>query len=268
MRGESAGMHEGVRVNVYDLDSPPLPTGKTLDEVLDYAQGNPPSHFPPAVMDDDVYVFTLLEQLEYRIAGDSGSDEYGWETQGWVGTDFNKFWWKSEGEGVFEGMDEGETENDFLYSRLVSPFWNLQLGAQYANEWKSSSYEDRWSAVLAFQGLLPYKFELDNSIYLSEDADVTLSTEVEYNILLTQRLVLQPRAELGFAAQDVRERELGAGMTDANVDMRLRYDIKRGLAPYVGVRYRFLVGETKNIAEASAQETEQWSFLAGLRLAF
>ena len=249
-------------------ESPPLPDGMTLEEVLTYSDRPPPSHFPHAVMDNESYLFTLIEQLEYRIPDNSNPDVLGWEAQGWYGKDYDRFWWKSEGEAVFDGSEEGESENDFLYSRLVSPFWNLQVGAQYANEWTTSSYEDRWSGVIAFQGLAPYKFELDNSLYISEEADVTFSNETEYNIRIMQRLVLQPRVELQFAAQDIPERGLGAGMTDANIDLRLLYEIKRGFAPYIGARYRFLVAETEDIARAVGKPTEQWLFLAGLRLAF
>lgn len=250
------------------VEDPPLPEGMSLDDVLDYAAKPPPEHFPNPVPDDRIYWFTFIEQLEYRIADDSAPDHVGWEAQGWVGGDFHKFWWKSEGEAVFEGSDEGESENDFLYSRLISPFWSLQGGVQYANEWGDSDYEDRWSAVVALQGLAPYKFELDTSLYLSEDGDLTLAAEGEYDLRITQRLVLQPRAALGMSAQDIPERDLGSGLTDLTLDLRLRYEIRRELAPYLLVRYTTALGETEDIAEAAGVDTEQWYFGAGLRFAF
>jgi copper resistance protein B len=240
----------------------------TLDEVLDRAESTPPAGYPDVVPDDRSYLFTLVEQFEYRVADDSTPDHLGWEAQGWVGGDFNKFWWKNEGEAVFEGPDEGETETDLLYSRLITPFWNFQIGVQYANEWGTHGYGDRWSGVAALQGLAPYKFELDNALYVSEDGDVTLEIEGEYDIRVTQRLVLQPRAELGFSFQDISERDLGAGMTDANLDLRLRYEIEREFAPYIGIRYGFLVGGTRNIADSAGRDTEQLYFLAGVRFAF
>lgn len=249
------------------IETPALPEGMSLDDVLDYAASEPPAHFPDPVPDDELRMFTLFEQLEWR-AQDDGKDQLGWEAQGWIGYDYNKFWWKSEGESVFDGTDEGESENDLLYSRLITPFWNAQVGVQYANEWESGSYDDRWSGVIALQGLAPGMFELDNSLYLSEDGDLTASIEAEYDLRITQRLVLQPRAELGFAAQDIPERNLGAGMTDANLDLRLRYEFKREIAPYVGVRYRFLTGETADLAEDAGDDTEQLFFLVGVRLAF
>ena len=248
---------------------PAIPAGMTLEEVFNIAESPPPDGFPEPVPDDRVYVFTLFEQLEYRVATDNDTvDQLGWEVQGWIGGDFNKFWWKTEGEAVFDGPDEGETETDLLYSRLVTPFWNFQVGVQYANEWHRGDYEDRWSGVIALQGLAPYKFELDNSLYISEEGDVTLAIEAEYDLRITQRLVLQPRAEIGFAFQDIPERSLGAGMTDVKLDLRLRYEIKREFACYLGVRSQFLVGETDRIAAASGEDSEQLFVLAGFRLAF
>lgn len=252
----------------YRSDDPPLPEGMSLDDVLDYAAGPPPSHYPDPVADDELKFFTLFEQLEYRVPDGGGADELGWEAQGWVGFDYNRFVWKSEGELTFEGEDQGESETDLLYSRLITPFWSLQAGAQYANEWQSGDYEDRWSGVLALQGLAPGMIEMDSSLYISEDADLTAAVEAEYNLRLTQRLVLQPRAELGFAFQDVPDRALGAGLTDANLDLRLRYEIEREFAPYVGLRYTLLAGETASIAESAGTDTESVSLIFGIRIAF
>ncbi|WP_405242291.1 copper resistance protein B [Lentisalinibacter salinarum] len=264
--GESAAQHADKKAP--PVEEPPLPEGMSLDDVLDYSANPPPGHFPNPVPDDRTYRFTFIEQLEYRIADDDAPDRVGWEAQGWVGGDFHKFWWKSEGEAIFEGPDEGESENDFLYSRLIAPFWNFQAGMQYANEWGGSDYEDRWSAVVALQGLAPYKFELDTSLYLSEDGDLTLAAEGEYDLRITQRLVLQPRAALGISAQDVPERGLGSGLTDVKIDLRLRYEIRRELAPYLLMRYTTALGETEDIAEAAGADTSQWLFGAGLRFAF
>jgi len=249
------------------VEPPPLPEGMTIDEVLEYSANPPPGHFPDPVPDDRTYVFTFIEQLEYRLADDGGTDHLGWEAQGWLGGDFHKFWWKSEGEAAFEGVDEGESETDLLYSRLVTPFWSFQAGLQYANEW-GGDYKDRWSAVVALQGLAPYKFELDSSLYLSEHGDLTLAAEGEYDLRITQRLVLQPRAALGLSAQDVPERGLGSGFTDVKVDLRLRYEFRREVAPYLLVRYTTTLGETRDIAEDAGADTGQWFCGAGLRFAF
>lgn len=268
LHGESAAAYWGSAPEAPEIE-PKIPTGMTLDEVFEFSGSPPPSDFPEPIPDDKLYVFTLFDQLEYRAATDDETvDHLGWEAQGWIGGDFNKFWWKNEGEAVFDGPDEGETETDLLYCRLITPFWYAQVGVQYANEWNQDDYEDRWSGEIALQGLAPYKFEFDNSLYISEDGDVTLGIEAEYDLRITQRLVLQPLAQMGFAFQDVAERHLGAGITDIKLDLRLRYEIKREFAPYIGVRYQSLVGETGNIAEAAGEDTDQLFLLAGLRFAF
>lgn len=249
------------------IETPPLPEGMTLDDVLDRAGSVQPADYPDAVADEQLFAMVLIEQLEYR-AREEGDNALGWEAQGWIGGDYDKFWWKSEGEIVFDGAEAGESENDFLYSKLITPFWNAQVGVQYANEWASADYDDRWSGVLAVQGMAPGMFEVDGSLYVSDEADVTFELEAEYDIRITQRLVLQPRAELGFAAQDVPERALGAGMTDMVMDLRLRYEIRRELAPYVGVRYHRFVGETAGLVRAAGVDDERLFLLAGVRIQF
>lgn len=247
--------------------NPAIPEGMTLDDVFESAESPPPESFPAPVHDNALYTFVLLDQLEYR-AKEEGKDQLGWEGQGWIGYDFDRLWLKTEGEAVFDGTDEGDSENDLLYSRLITPFWYLQAGVQYANEWEGGAYDDRYSAVLALQGMAPGMFEVDSSLYLSDDGDLTAALEGEYDLRLTQRLVLQPRAELAFAAQDIPERQLGAGMTGMDLDLRLRYEVTRKFAPYIGARYAVLTGETRDIASAAGSDTEQLFFIAGVRLAF
>ncbi len=268
LHGESAAQHDESPTPAPEIE-PAIPEGMTLEEVFDFAESPPPSDFPEPLSDDKRYAFMLFEQLEYRVAtDDETADHLGWEAQGWIGGDFNKFWWKNEGEAVFDGPDEWEMETDLLYSRLITPFWDFQVGVQYANDWRKDDYEDRWSGMIALQGLAPYNFELDNSLYISEDGDVTVAIEAEYDLRITQRLVLQPRVGMGFAFQDIPERSLGGGMTDVTLDMRMRYEIKREFAPYFGLRSQFLVGETGNIAEAGGEDSEKLFFLAGFRFAF
>ena len=250
------------------VEAPALPPDMTLDEVLDRAASPPPEHYPHPVPDTRTHVFTLIEQLAWRSPTGGARDHLGWEAQGWIGGDFDRFWWKSEGEAVFEGSDEGEVETDLLYSRLITPFWDAQVGVQYAGGWSDTGYEDRWSGAIALQGLVPYRFELDSSLYVSEDGDVTLELEAEYDLRITQRLVLQPLFGLGLAAQDVPARSLGAGVTDGMIDARLRYELRREFAPYLGLRHTFALGETANIAEAAGEDPSRTMWLAGLRLAF
>jgi copper resistance protein B len=262
----AAGRHEGHPPP--EVASPSIPEGMTLDEALELADGPPPASYPDAVVDDAVYAFTQFEQLEY-LAQSGGRDPLGWSAQGWIGRDFDKFRWKSEGQAVFEGLDEGESGTDLLYSRLISPFWDFQIGARYANEWTGNGeYEDTWSGAIGFQGLAPYMFELDNTLYISEHGDVSLDLEAEYHVRITQRLVLQPRTELSLYAQDITEMGIGAGLSDLSLDLRLRFEIKREFAPYLGIRFEYRVGETGRLAEAEGLDASPVLYLAGLRIAF
>ncbi|MDX1645085.1 MAG: copper resistance protein B [Thermoanaerobaculia bacterium] len=239
-------------------ESPALPEGATLEEVLERAANPPPERFGHPVMDDALYVFTLFEQLEARFTDDDGADHLGWEAQGWAGGDSHKFWWKSEGAATIEGPQTGEAETDLLYSRLISPFWSVQVGAQYADGWGDEETASRWSGVVALQGLAPYRFEVDGSLYLSEEGEVTFELEGEYELRVTQRHVLQPKLELALAA----------GLTAVDLDLRWRYEIRRELAPYLGIAYQRLLGETAEIVEAAGEESDRFLVVTGVRFAF
>ncbi len=249
------------------IAAPPLPEGMTLEDVLARSAMPPPPDFPQTINDDDVYHFVNVEQLEYRFAN-TGLNQLGWDIKAAVGTDYDKFYFKTEGDWSFDDGHGGESENDFLYSRLIAPFWDVQIGAQYANDWTEDDYNDRYSGVLALLGTLPYMIETDASLYLSTDGDLTANIELTYDWWLTQRLILQPRAEFILAARDIDDRNLGAGLAETNLDLRLRYEIEREIAPYIGLRYHLLTGETADIARRNGDDTEQIYLLVGLWMQF
>lgn len=248
-----------------DPGSPLLPEGRTLDEMLDYAAKPPPASFGPPLHDDAVFTFTQFELLEYRVS-DTGRDELGWDAQGWIGTDEHKFWWKSEGDAVFEGPDEGTGNVQALYAVPISPFWYLQVGAELELAWNPDDTHDRVSAVLGLQGVAPFQWDMEPALFLTDDGDVLGQLTALYNLYLTQRLILQPRAEIAAAAQDVPELGLGAGFTGGQFDLRLLYEVRREFAPYVGVRYDVLFGETGDIAERDGEKDHDWLLLVGARL--
>lgn len=251
-----------------EMKAPALPEGMSLDAVLERAARPPPDSFPRTIMDDRFLMYLLADQLEARLADDGGDQVLGWEGDLWMGWDYDKIWVKLEGEAGFGDATSVESETDLLYSRLISPFWYLQAGLQYANGASSESeYSDRWSAAVALQGMAPGKFEIDLSLYLSDDADVTGSLEVEYDWRLTQRLVLQPRGELSFAFQDVDARNLGVGPTDLSAGLRLRYALLRELAPYVGVRYETKLFGTVDRTRDAGEALWRVLGVAGLRFA-
>lgn len=218
-----------------------------------------PKEWPYGFMDKKPFGMALIDRLEY---GDGeGPNTYLWDAQGWYGGDYNKFWWKTEGEGPTHGGGPEDTEFQALYNRTISPFWGAQAGIRY----DTNPGEDRGFAVLGIQGLAPYWFESDTALFVSEDGDVSFRGEFEYELLLTQRLILQPRLELNASANDVPEYGLGQGINNTEMGLRLRYEIKREFAPYIGVRWEQLYGETKDIAQRAGENTSNTSFVVGIR---
>src|SRR5699024_11259214 len=127
---------------------------------------------------------------------------------------------------------------------------------------------ERGFAVLGVQGLAPYWFETDTTLFVSDDGDVSFRGEFEYELLFTQRLILTPSFEFTLAAQDVPEYGIGSGLTSTEIGLRLRYEIQREFAPYIGLSYEQLYGDTKDFAEAAGEKTSSTAFVVGVRVWF
>lgn len=214
-----------------------------------------------AEMDDRIFTFFQAEKLEYRL-GD-GDDSLHWDAQGWIGDDYNKVWLKTEGEKVFDG-DLEEAEVQLLYSRIVHPFWDLQIGGRY----DARPRPQRGFGVIGVQGLAPYFFEVDAAAFVSHEGDLSARFKGEYDLLLTQQLILQPSLELDLAAQQVREVGIGSGLTDVELGVRLRYEIVREIAPYIGVSWSRKVGRTADFAREDGEDVDSLAFVTGIRFWF
>lgn len=207
--------------------------------------------------------FTLvsIDRLEAQIA--EGEDGYLWEANAWYGGDIDKLWIKSEGEGEFGGpLDEAEIQT--LWSHALDPWFDLQLGVRY----DLRPEPDRAHLVAGIQGLAPYFFEVDAAVFLSDEGDLTGRLEAEYDQRITQRLILQPRIEIGLSAQDIPELGIGAGVTGLEAGMRLRYEIVQQFAPYVGVEWQRQFGDTADFTRAAGGDPDRWVFLAGAKFWF
>jgi copper resistance protein B len=192
-----------------------------------------------------------------------GKDGYRWDGEGWFGGDIDRLVIKTEGEGAFrEGVDAAEVQA--LYSRAIGPYFNLQAGVRHDFQPTPS----RTYATVGFEGLAPYWFEVEGALFLSNKGDLLGRLEGYYDQRITQRLILQPRIELNLAAQDVPENRIGAGLTDAELGLRLRYEFSRKFAPYVGVSYEAKTGRTADYARADGKKATQTSFVAGIRFWF
>lgn len=203
----------------------------------------------------------LADQLEYRAR--DGADGYLWDIQGWYGGDYDKVWLKSEGEGAF-GESPEEVEVQALYSRAIDPWFNLQAGVRH--DFRRGP--ERTHLVLGIQGLAPYWFEVDGSLFLSDEGELTARIEAEYDQRITQKLILQPAAEIELSAQDVPELAIGSGLSTAEAGLRLRYEFVPELAPYIGIAYERALGDTADFRRAEEEDVGGWSLLAGVRLWF
>lgn len=202
-------------------------------------------------------VMTNLAEFQAR----KGADGYRWDGQAWFGGDINRFVVKTEGEGDRKGVDAGEVQ--LLYSRAMAPYTDLQFGLRQDVEPKSRTY-----LTAGFQTLLPYWVEASGAVFLSNKGNLLARVEGAYDLRLTQRLLLQPRAELNFAAQNIPETETGSGLSTAELGLRLRYEIRREFAPYIGVSYERSVGKTADLARAAGRDVSDTSFVVGLRAWF
>ncbi len=206
--------------------------------------------------------FVMNDRFEYQ--SNDGDPLFLWESQGWYGGDINKFWLKTEGEYDFNADRFEEAEVQALWSRAIAPYFDFQAGVRHDFEPDPS----RTFGVVGIQGLAPYWFEVDAALFVSGDGDVSARIEAEYEFLITQRLILQPRTELNFAVQNVDELGIGSGLSTAEAGLRLRYEIKREFAPYIGFSWSRNVGETADFARAEGENIGGVSFVAGLRTWF
>lgn len=203
----------------------------------------------------------MLNVADYQFR--RGRDGFEWVGQGWYGGDIDRLWIKSEGDGEFGG-GVGRAEVQTLYSHAIGPYFNLQGGLRY--DFKPNP--SRTYATVGVEGLAPGFFDLEAALFLSNKGEVMGRVEGSYDQRITQRLILQPRVEINFAAQNSPAIRTGAGLSEAEVGMRLRYDLRREFSPYVGVQYKRSFGETRRYLRASGDSPGGWSLLTGIRAWF
>ncbi len=208
-----------------------------------------------------IYRQVVFNLAEAQIK--DGRDGYRWDGEAWIGGDNNRLAIKTEGSGDF-GRSIDDAEIQVLYNRALDPYVNFQAGLRY--DFKPNP--SRAYASVGFEALAPYWFDVEGTVFLSDKGDVLGRAEAYYDQRLTNWFVLQPRAELNFAAQDVPENGIGSGLSDIELGLRLRYELRRELAPYIGVSWDKKLGDTARFARAEGEDTGGFSFVAGLRVWF
>ncbi|MBR1135279.1 MAG: copper resistance protein B [Bradyrhizobium sp.] len=216
----------------------------------------PTTSFP----DQALFGGMRFDKLEWNGLG--GNDRARWDMEAFVGNDYDKFFFKSE--GAFDGPTQRFDEARFqaLYSRMISYFFDFQVGVRH----DVSPRPSRTYAVIGIEGLAPGFFEIDADAYISQKGEISGSFTGWYDLLITNRLILQPRVDLRLQLQSVPELELGRGLTDFELGARLRYEFTRNVAPYIGVSWDRKVGETASIALRNQKQPSSANFVAGVRL--
>jgi copper resistance protein B len=215
--------------------------------------GNDAAPFGVAPVDDErVYIHGLFDQFEGRI-GDGAALR--WEGEAWAGTDTNRVWLRSEGSATGAGqVTDGQQE--VLYDRPVSPYFDVQIGLRYDLD----SRPGRAWAALGVEGLTPYLVHVAGTVYARDGGHFAAKVEAFRDIVLTQHVVLQPQAEMNAYSRQDPAREIGAGVSDIDAGLRLRYDVTRKFSPYAGLTYGRAFGGTAKEDQAPGLE-----FAVGLR---
>ena len=184
----------------------------------------------------------------------------------WTGGPIRRLWFKADGNVATVGRAAHHGEYQVLYGRLVSPFWDAQVGLRFDLRSTTAAFRSRGGVVVGLQGLAPGSFELEPSLYVGTDGNVSLDLTGSYDLYVAQRLVLQPRLEASAALRDAPKFGIGAGISSATLGVRARYEIRREIAPYLGVLWERGFGRTAELARLAGSEPNTVALVAGVRL--
>lgn len=210
---------------------------------------------------DGQHVFSSvsLDRLEARNSNTTGSSSY-WEGQGWLGGDMDKLWVKTQGDAKNGKAQTADAQ--LLYSRAIAPFWDVQLGARH--DFALNGVRSRDYGAVALKGLAPYKFDVDASLYLGNGGAARI--KAGYTLLFTQRLSLLPEAEVNWYGASDMARGTGTGLSSLDAGLRLRYEVTREFAPYIGINWARKYGNTANLARLKGEPVNDVLYTAGVRL--
>ena len=210
--------------------------------------------------DNAVYSFVLFDHLEWQGVETAGG--LSWDTKGWVGRDRDRLWFRTE--YLTEHGRLGDAEAHLFYGRAFARSWDVVVGLR--QDFRPGPAQS-WLAI-GVQGLAPYWFDVEATAYLGAGGQTAARLEVEYELLLTNRLVLQPLVKVDLYGKTNADRGIGAGVSSFDAGLRIRYELRREFAPYLGVTWHSRFGETAEFAEAAGDSTGGRQFVAGLRFWF
>ena len=210
--------------------------------------------------DDPIVTKVMIDQLENRYT--NGEEQLVLEGMVWAGKDLEKIMLKADVEQV-KGVTH-ELEFQALYSRAIDPYWDFQVGIRQDME---PTPVKNWLAI-GFMGVAPYWFEVDSTLFIGESDQVGLRFSAEYEWMITQRWVLSPEIEFNLHGKDDEATGTGSGLSDSQLGLRLRYEIKREFAPYVGVNWNHKYGKTATFAKSEGEKVDDTQFVLGVRAWF
>jgi copper resistance protein B len=209
-------------------------------------------------MGEQIFSHVLLDQFEGRLGG--ADSAFRWDAQGWIGGDYDKLWIKSEGTVQGNGT-VGDGDHELLYDRAISTYFDLQAGLRSDLESRTTR---NWAAF-GVQGLAPLFFDVEATGYVSDQGHLAARFQASYDLPLTQRLILQPEIELNLYSRSDPGRAIGSGLSDIDTGLRLRYEVTRKFAPYVGVVYQGSFGQTAGLMRRAGETTGDVRVTIGIR---
>lgn len=213
-----------------------------------------------AVHDNAIHTYWLLDRLEAWDA--DGGTGVAWEAQAWIGTDINRLWLRSEGERAGGHTEAADLE--VLYGRSIARWWDLLVGVRHDRK----PGDPQNFAAVGVMGLAPQRFEIQATAYVGERGQTAARFEVEYDLLLTNRLILQPLVGAEFHGKDDPARGIGSGLATVEAGLRLRYHLRREFAPYIGIVRERAFGTTADYRRQDGEDIDDTRFVAGLRIWF
>ncbi|MFQ3250571.1 copper resistance protein B [Glaciecola sp.] len=231
-----------------------------------HAQETPPSDWPEPVV--DYYTGTILfDRFEYTRT-DEDENIGVWDMVGWYGGDTYRLYFKSEGENKQNDGEPTDIERaEILASKLIAPYWELQAGLGTRGTLTSESNMENY-AVISLYGLAPYQFEMDNSLMINEDGDISFAMEAEYEVRVTQTSYLQPRLAISASLSESERFDRQSGFNSIRLGLRYRYEFSREFAPYVGMYWSKSLGNTADVAELAGEPISETGLVLGARFWF
>ena len=220
--------------------------------------------WPEPVNDRERRTFLLADVLEYRPG--EGADDFRWDAEGWYGGDYDRVWFKSEGEQNTAFKADYDFDLQLLYGRFVWKYYDFQIGARLETQTFREENVTRGLAVVGLEGLVPYGYDLESALFIDHDANISARISATKDWLLTQRLILQSRAETNSAVQKVERFTTGAGLNNLELGFRVRYEIGRKFGPYLGVSFDWSFFDTADLVRREGGDPSQARMVAGVRV--